>query len=80
VLEHGAENLRMDSVDKRLQPTSGFLAVIQIGDQVVTVSVIGVCECGRTVEFILLKIAFLYRIIVCISTKDTKIAINAIIF
>jgi len=55
VLEHGAENL-MDSVDKRLQPTSGFLAVIQIGGQVVTVSVMGVCECGRAVEFILLKI------------------------
>lgn len=56
VLEHGSENLRMDSVDKRLQSFSDFLAVIQIGGQVVTVSMIGVCECGRAVEFILLKI------------------------
>ena len=46
----------MDSVDKRLQSFSDFLAVIQIGGQVVTVSMIGVCECGRAVEFILLKI------------------------
>jgi hypothetical protein len=58
VLERGSEGLRTDSVDKRLQPISGFLAVIQIGDQVVTVSVIGVCECGRAVEFILLKTGF----------------------
>ena len=58
VQEHGAENLRMGSVDKRLQPTSGFLAVIQIGGQVVTVSVIGVYECGRAVEFILLTNGF----------------------
>lgn len=53
----------MDSVDKRLQPTSGFLALLQIGVQVVNVSVIGVCESGRAVESILLKIGCCAKIL-----------------
>ena len=36
----------MGLMDKRLKPTSGFLAVILIGGQVVTVSVKGVCDWG----------------------------------